>query len=191
MQASARDQSTPAILVIAGGLIGIVAGFLDWMDFAPSDGEATTFKGTDLTAGTGALGLGVALLVLGIILYVRGGRTGGKGVSIAVIVLAAFVLFAGGYSALSPGDALAEFESSSVAEEYDIDDDVAKAAIKAGIEAENIEVSALAGAWVATAAGLLAFVGGIMGVRRSKQIRESGTTSTQSAESPAAPPPTV
>ncbi|MGH2754517.1 MAG: hypothetical protein ACRDLB_08790 [Actinomycetota bacterium] len=190
MQTGARDQSIPAALILVGGLLSIIAGFLSWMDFSPEGDPTTTFKGTDLTAGTGTLGFGVVLLILGIVLYVRGRQSGGKGVSIAAIVFAALVLFAAGYSSVAPGDALAEFESSSVAEEYNIDEDLAKAAINAGLDEGNIEVTSQIGAWLATLAGALALAGSIMGVARSKQIKASQAATTTPVQ-PAAPPPTA
>jgi hypothetical protein len=188
MQAQTKDQSKPALLLLAGAFIAIVAAFLDWMDFSPQDDPTTTFKGTDLTAGAGTLGIGFVLLVLGVILLLRGSKSGGKAVSIIAIIAAAFVLFAAGYSAVSPGDALAEFESNSVAEQYDIDEDLAKAAIKQGLEDDNIEVTALIGTWVATIGGAIALAGAIIGVARSGKVKAAAAAT---AGSPAAPPPVV
>ena len=183
MQEPRVDQSKPALLVIAGGVIAIVAVFLNWLEFSPEGEPSTTFKGMDLTAGAGALVFSALVLLFGIILFVRGPKTGGRAVSIAAIVMALFVLFAAGYSAASPGDALAEFESANVAEQYDIDEDLAKVAIEEGLENENIEVSALIGAWIGTAGAAIALAGSIMGVARSGKVKRAAA-----ATAPAAPP---
>ena len=105
------------------------------------------------------------------------------------LILALFVLFAAGYSAASPGDALAEFESSNVAEAYDIDEDLAKAAIEQGLEEENIEVSALFGAWIATVGAVLIVGGSIMGIARSGKVKSANAAAPPTT--PAAAPPTV
>ena len=183
MQARKEGQSKAALMVLAGAAIAIVAVFFNWLEFSPEGDPSTTFKGMDLTAGAGALVFSIGVLVFGVILLVRGSKTGGKGAAITAIVLAAFVLFAAGYSAASPGDALAEFESSNVAEQYDISDDLAKAAIEEGLKTENIEVTALIGAWVGTVGAALAMAGAIFGVARSGKVKREAAAAT-----PAAPP---
>ena len=190
MQTPTGDQKVAGGLVLVGGAVAAASAFLDWTDFAPADGDATTFLGTDLTAGLATLAFGAVVAIAGLFLLARGRRTGGRGASIVAIVFAALVLFAAGYSAAAPGDALAEFESSRVAEEYGISDDVAKEAIKAGLEAENIEVSALIGSWVGTGGGVLALLGGIVGVARSGRIRRQRSAAASPAVAPpaAAPP---
>jgi hypothetical protein len=193
VQATTGDQKIAGVLTLVGGALAAGAAFLDWTDFAPQDGDATTFVGTDLTAGLATLAFGVVLVVVALFLFARGGRTGGRGASILAIVFAALVLFAAGYSAIAPGDALAEFESSRVADEYGISDEVAKEAIKTGLEAENIDVSALVGSWAGSAGGVLALLGGVVGVARSGRIRKrrAAVAAPMTVAPSAAPPVTA
>ena len=178
MHAEAKDQKAAGGLVVAGGVLATIAGFLDWADFAPTDAAATTFRGVDLSAGVGSLAFGVALVIVAIFLFARGGRTGGRGASITAIVFALPILIAAGYSAVAPADALVEFQSSRVAAEYGISSEVTRT-IEAGLELGNVDVSALVGPWVATVGGLLGLVGGIAGLARSRRVRGRAHTAVR------------
>ena len=101
MQAETNNQKAAGGLVVVGGVLATVAGFLDWADFAPTDAAARTFRGVDMSAGVGSIAFGVALVFVAIFLFARGGRTGGRGASITAIVFALPILIAAGYSARS------------------------------------------------------------------------------------------
>ncbi|HEX6230803.1 MAG TPA: hypothetical protein VF029_03745 [Actinomycetota bacterium] len=170
MQAETRNQRLAGGLVVAGGVLAVIAGFLGWADFAPADAAARKFRGVELSAGVGSLALGVALVIVGAVLFARGGRTGGRGASITAIVFAAPVLLAAGYSAVAPADALREFQDGAVAGEWGISSGISRT-IEAAFARGGVEVAALVGSWVAAVGGLLALAGGIAGLIRSRRIR--------------------
>jgi hypothetical protein len=180
MQTTGRNQSTAGGLILGGGVVAAVSAMLSWIDFTESGAPDRTFKGTDLGAGTLALVLGIVLVILGAVLLARGARTRGRGSSITAIVLAAFVLLGGAYTALSPEDSLVTFEASDVAEVNGVSESIAKAFMEEGFASGSLTAEALIGPWVATTGGLLALIGGIIGVGASRSIREQ-----QAAAAPA------
>ncbi|MFP5298775.1 MAG: hypothetical protein ACLGHL_07300 [Actinomycetota bacterium] len=184
MSQHTTDQKLTAGLAALAGVGAIAAGFLNWYKLS-SGGESETFSGLESTAGMGTLGLGVVMLVCAAVLMFRGAASGGKASSVVLLIVALFALFASGYSATSPGDAVASFESSDVAETYGISDQEAEVLIKQAIEAGDLEVSAESGALLAVGPSLLGVIAGIMGIRRSKQIR--GATSAGPAAALPAP----
>jgi hypothetical protein len=188
MQSNGLDQIKAAGVVFAGGLLALVAPFFGWVEFAPQGSSAATFQGTETTAGKGSMGFALGMLVAGMFLWLRGSKTSGKGSAIVAIVFAGFIAFAGGMSAVAPAEAVATFESSTVAEEYNIPEDVAKQAIKDAIDAGNVDVSALGGAWIAFSGGLVGIAGGIFGIGRSREIRNASMPVSAPNPSAAEPP---
>jgi hypothetical protein len=167
-----RDQRAAAALVASGGTLAMVAGFLDWADFVPAGGEATTFRGLDLSAGAGSTAFGVGLVVVSAFLVARGGRTGGRGASFVAVILAAVVLLAAGYSSVAPADALLEFQDNRVAGEFGMSGEVGRI-IDEGLESGRVEVTSLLGSWVATVGGISGLVGGIVGLVRARRFRQT------------------
>lgn len=180
---AALDQKTPAILTLLAGVLAIVSAFPNWYTLGDSDGTLE-FKGIESSAGAGTAGIGMILLITGIVLGVRGAKSGGKASSVVTLVFACLALFASGYSVGAPGDAIAQFESNDVAEIYGISDDEAQAIIQEAVDSGELEVSAELGAYIALAPSLLGIAAGIMGIKRSKKIKEG-----QSVVAPSAPPP--
>ena len=180
MQARASNQSTPAALILVGGLAATIAVALSWIDFSEPGAGETTFSGTDLGAGVLSAVLGVILIIMGGVLFARGGRTGGRGSSVTAIVLGAFVLFAGGYTALSPADSIVSFEASDLAEAEGVSEGIAKDFLEEGFASGSLTADALIGPWIAAAGGLLALLGGILGAANSRRIKEE-----QAAAAPA------
>jgi hypothetical protein len=189
MQTTGNNQSTAAGLVLVGGLAAAVSVALSWIDFTESGAPARTFKGTDLGAGALSLVFGVVLIIVGALLFARGARTGGRGSSITAIVIAAFIVLAAGYTAVSPSDSLVSFEAGDVAEFNGVSESIAKAFMEQGFESGALGADALIGPWVAAAGGLLALIGGILGVGTARKIREERATAAP-APSAAEPRPT-
>ena len=172
MQTASANQNAAGGLVLVGGLLAAVAAALDWIDFSEAGASDLTFKGTELGAGSLSVVLGVVLIILGIVLYARGARTGGRGASITAIVLGGFVLAAAGYTAISPSDSLVTFEASDVAEFNDVSESIAKAYMEQGFADGSLTADALIGPWVAAGGGLLALIGGILGVGNARKVKE-------------------
>lgn len=180
MQARGSNQSTAAGLILVGGLASTIAVALSWIDFTEAGADATTFTGSDLGAGALSAVFGVVLIIMGAVLFARGARTGGRGSSVTAIVLGAFVLFAAGYTALSPADSIVAFEAGDVAEASGVSESIAEAFMEEGFANGSLTADALIGPWVAAAGGLLALLGGILGTANSRRIREE-----QAAAAPA------
>ena len=188
MHVQAREQRSAAALVASGGVLAIVAGFLDWADFEPAAGAATTFRGLDLSAGAGSAVFGVGLVVASASLVVRGGRTGGRGASIVAVILAAVVLLAAAYSSVAPADALLEFQDNQVAGEFGMSGEVGRI-VDEGLERGPVEVTSLLGSWVAALGGIVGLVGALSGLVRARRMR--ATRVVPEAVPPVPPPPEV
>lgn len=180
MQTSSPNQTTAGGLAIAGGLVAAISAALSWIDFTEEGASDRTFKGTDLNAGSIAVVCGIVLIIFGIILVVRGARTGGRGSAVTAIVFAAFVLGVALYTALAPADSLVAFDASDVAEANQVSESIAKAYMEQGFANGSLTADALIGPWVATAGGLIALIGGILGAANSGKVKEQ-----QAAAAPA------
>jgi len=183
---AALDQKTPALLTLLAGVLAIASAFPNWYTLGDSDGSLE-FKGIESSAGAGTAGIGMILIITGIVLWVRGARSGGKAASVVTLVFACLALFASGYSVASPGDAIAQFEASDVAETYGLSDDEAQEIIQDAVDSGELEVSAELGAYIALVPSFLGIGAGIMGIKRSTKIKEGGTMVAPAA--PSAPPP--
>jgi hypothetical protein len=182
MQASSTSKSTPAALILAGGALATVSAVLGWHDFT-APGRSDTLKGTDLTSGLGTVLFGVVLIVIGAVMFGRKG-SGGRGGPITAIVMSAIVLLVGGYSALAPEKAITSFEANDVADDLDISEAEATAALEEGFESGQLEATALVGAWVAAVGGLLGLVGGIMGVAAGGRKKDEYATGPPTTGTP-------
>lgn len=172
------NQKTAGILMLVAGAGAIASALFDWYELADAT-TTETFKGTESSAGMGALGLGIGLLIAAAVLMTRGRRTGGKGSSVTAIVLSLLILFASGYSVASPGDAVASFEKSDISETYGISEAQAEAVVKDAVDSGALDVSAELGAIVGLVAALLGTLAGGIGVRQAKRIREESAAAPE------------
>ena len=182
-----NPQKTPGLLAIAAFVTAIVSGILNWYELT-TEQATSSYKGTETTAGLATIGFGVILLICGIVLLVRGARSGGRASSIVAIISGLFILFCAVYSVASTGDALASFESSDVGEQYGIPDELAELQIKAAFDSGDMSAEPLTGAYVGIVPGALGLVAGIMGVRAAKKIRRGSEVSPTSSPTSEPPP---
>ena len=180
-------QKTPGLLAIAAGVLALVAGILDWYELTTADGT-TTYKGTETSAGLATIGFGVILLVCGIVLLVRGAKSGGRASSVIAIIMSLFILFCAVYSVTSTGDALASFESSDVGEQFGIPQELAEIQIKAAFDRGDMSADPMAGAYVGILPGALGLLAGIMGLRAGKKIRAGARVEPAPAVASEPPP---
>ncbi|MFP5299414.1 MAG: hypothetical protein ACLGHL_10550 [Actinomycetota bacterium] len=190
MTPQGTDQKLTAGAAALAGVGAIAAALLNWYEMS-SGADSEIISGLESSAGMGTLGLGIVMLVCAAVLALRGSAAGGKASSVVLLIAAVLALFASGYSAASPGDAIASFESSDVAEIYGISDEEAEVLIKQAIAAGDLEVSAQSGAMLAVGPSLLGVIAGIMGIRRSKQIREAASGPAVGATSAPAGSPSI
>jgi hypothetical protein len=163
-------QQTPFLLIVAGTVIAIVGTLMDWVTLGGTGlPEATTFKGTDASAGLGTLGLAVIALVLGIVMWVRGRSGRGRGQAIAAFVFALIALFAAAYSAFAAEDAVQQFEASDVADLYGISETQAEAQMEAAFQQGVLTADPEVGTYISTVGTLLLVAGSFMGMRAAKK----------------------
>lgn len=167
-----NDQKTNAFVILAGSVAALVGTLLVWFELSDAT-SSETLKGIELSPGLGAAALAAVGIIMGVVLFVRGGKTGGKGSSVTTVVLMAFVLIIAAYSSFAPGDSLASLAAEDVGELYGISSELAEQAINDAVDSGALEVGAGIGAYLSAIGSLLALAGGIMGITRSKQIRQS------------------
>ena len=124
------------------------------------------------------------LLAFGALQWWRSRSGGGRGWSIAAIVVGVFVAFIAFYAAIAPESSLPFFEAQTVSEQLGVPQDVAGQALQRAIDAGTIEVSGGVGSWVSAIGSLLVIAGGIVGARK---MRESVAPASPAAMPP--PPP--
>jgi hypothetical protein len=180
-----RRPATAAAVVLGGAVLALVGMFVTWFELT-SAGQATTYVGTDSTAGAGTAGFSVVLIIAGILLFVRSRKGLGRGWAIATIVIAAFVTFLVVYSAAAPEDSVVQFEASSVSEQFGVSEEQAKEAIRSAVKSGQLQVASGPGAWVSAVGALVALVGGILGVRA---LPKRGVVAAQPMSAPPPPPP--
>ena len=177
-----------AALILGGSALAIVGVFLEWHVLSGSRGSES-FNGIDTTAGIGTLGLAAVAAIFGIILLVRGARTGGRGSSITAVVLLAIALLASAYSAFAPEAAITQFEANDISETFGVSATEAKLLLEQAFANGSLQASAEIGTYVSTGGSLIGLIGGILGILFARKRRQGVATSPPAATTPYAPPP--
>lgn len=182
--ARSNPQTQPAIMIIVGSVIAAVSTLLLWMKLEAQDTETVEAKGLDLDMGALVLLMAVVAVILAVIQMLRGANGKGRGQAIANIVITSFIVLGALYVVAAPGDAFAAQAADEVAAQFGISEDFAEEAIKEGVDAGQVDVSAQIGAFLGLLGGLIALAGSIMGTIRGKRSTASGLP----AGDPNAPP---
>ena len=186
-----RSEQRPtlaAALILAGSILAIAGVLLDWHVLS-GQGGGKTFKGTDTSAGLGTIGLAGVAAIFGIVLLVRGARTGGRGSSITAVVLTAIALLASAYSAFAPQEAITQFEANDVSETIGVSESEAKALLEQAFDAGTLEATAEVGTYVSAGGSLLALIGGVLGIMYARERRRAQAAGPPEASTPYTPPP--
>ena len=161
---SGRAKPAAAVgLTVAGGALVVVGTLLTWFRLTAGSVREDV-KVTEFLAGKVVLGLGLALVVLGGLVFaidVRGWR---MAAAIAGVVLAVFAALICLYSAYAPLDAFAQFTATAAGLGASEAGDV-----KAGLVDSGIVVGAGIGPWVASAGTIVATVGGVAGIAAARR----------------------
>jgi hypothetical protein len=180
-QTEPRAAPTAGIVAIVGGALLAVGSFLPWAEVSGSDASVTA-KGLDGSDGYITLAAGLVAVVTGL-LVVRGTRR-------AVAVVAVLVGLIGGglalYDALTVKDSVLDAAAEEVAPSFGVSADQVRAVLDQAIDAGQLGVSIGIGLYVALAGGLIAIVGGVLGLRQSAAQSATvtpGTTTDPSAAS--------
>jgi hypothetical protein len=176
-----RAAPTAAIVAIVGGALLAVGSFLPWAEVSGSDASVTA-KGLDGSDGYITLAAGLVAVVTGLMML-RGTRR-------AVAVVAVLVGLVGGGLALSDTltakDSVLDAAAEELAPSFGVSAEQVRAALDLAIDDGQLGVSIGVGLYVAMAGGLIAIVGGVLGLRDSAA---GSTTVTRgiTTDPPAAP----
>lgn len=197
-QTERRGAPTAAIVAIVGGALLAVGSFLPWAEVSGS-GASVTAKGLDGSDGYITLAAGLVAVVVGLVML--------RGTKQAVAVLVILAGLVGGglavYDAVTAKDSVLDAAAEDLAPSFGVSADQVRAALDQAIDAGQLGVSISIGLYVVMAGGLVAIVGGVLGLRRTASEPMPATqaatdappmpTSTPAApepgEAPAPPPP--
>jgi hypothetical protein len=149
-------------LTAGGGALVVLSTLLTW--FRLSAGSVREdVEVTDFGAGKMILGLGVALVVVGGLIFALDDRYWRMGPAIVGLLLAVFAAVICLYAAYAPLDAFAQLTANAA--------DVGEKSgdVKAGLVDSGIEVGAGIGPWVASMGTILATVGTIAGIAAARR----------------------
>lgn len=163
-----KPKLAASLLLGVGGIVTLIGSLLAWFQLSGGS-DRLDLKGTDFSAGVGAAGLGVLVALAGIVMFLRAGRSSGKGWSIVAIVAASFVLIIGLYAAFSPESAIPSLAAEDVATAISVSETQAEAILEQWFATGALSATSQVGAYVVAAGAAAALAGGILGVRRSRK----------------------
>ena len=181
-QTERRGAPIAAIVAIAGGVLLAVGSFLPWAEVSGS-GESVTANGLDGSDGFITLAAGVVAVVIGIVML-RATRR-------AVAVLAILAGLIGGglavYDAITAKDSVLDAAAEDLAPTFGVPAEQVRAALDQAIDAGQLGVSISIGLYVVMAGGLVAVLGGVLGLRDTTS-EPSVATPVAAADAPPMPP---
>lgn len=186
-QTERRGAPTAAIVAIVGGALLAVGSFLPWAEVSGS-GASVTAKGLDGSDGYITLAAGLVAVVVGLVML-RATRR-------AVAVLAILAGLVGGglavYDAVTAKDSVLDAAAEDLAPSFGVSADQVRAALDQAIDAGQLGVSISIGLYVVMAGGLVAIVGGVLGLRQTESEPAPVTQAESQAatDAPPMPPPT-
>ena len=170
-----------AILAIVGGALLAVGSFLAWAEVS-GGGTSVTAKGVDGSDGYITLAAGAVALLVGIAMTRQARRM------LAVLVILAGIVGGGIglYDALTAKDSVLDAAAEELAPTFGASAEQVRLALDQAIDAGQLSVSISIGLYVVIAGGVVALIGGIVGLRGSA-AEAAATTGTFAS----APPPSV
>ena len=194
---AARKNPVPGIVAAVGGLVLLIAAFMPWVTVGLGQAGAGANLSVAGTEGDGVITLiiGLILLVAGIVMWLGRSRGLVKGLAVAALVLGVIGAGIALYDITSKDrqfdQGLREGISQSTGQEIS---DEQLAAAKAELERLGVEVNIGIGMYLTVLGGLLAAVGGILGLMAKGAGAASGSAAESgfpraSAGSPSVPPP--
>jgi len=169
-----------AILAIVGGALLAVGSFLAWAEVS-GGGTSVTAKGVDGSDGYITLAAGAVALLVGIAMTRQARRM------LAVLVILAGIVGGGIglYDALTAKDSVLDAAAEELAPTFGASAEEVRVALDQAIDAGQLSVSISIGLYVVIAGGVVALIGGILGLRGSTaEPAAAGTVAS-------APPPAV
>jgi hypothetical protein len=170
-----------AILAIVGGALLAIGSFLAWAEVS-GGGTSVTAQGIDDSYGYFTLAAGGFALVVGIVMA-RGARR-------ELAVLAVLAGLVGGgvglYEALTIKDSVLDAAAEQLAPSFELSTDQVRAALDQAIETGQLSLSIGIGLYAVIAGGVVALVGGIVGLGGSPSEPAAAETSSVAPAAPAA-----
>jgi hypothetical protein len=173
--------SIGGILAIIGGALLAVGSFLPWAEVSWG-GTSVTAQGIDDSYGYFTLAAGSFALVVGIVM-----RRGAKRELAVLAVLAGLV--GGGvglYEALTIRDSVLDAAAEQLAPSFELSTEQVRAALNQAIETGQLGLSISIGLYAVIAGGVVALVGGIVGLGGSPSEPAAAETSSVAPAAPAA-----
>ena len=165
------------ILGVVGGALMALGSFLAWAEVS-GGGTTVTAKGVDGSDGYITLVAGLVAIVAGIVM-----ARGTKRVLAVLLILAGIV--GGGiglYDAMTAKDSVLDAAAEELAPSFGASAELVRTALDQAIDAGQLSVSISIGLYLVIAGGVVALVGGILGLRGSGEPAVAGETA-------ALPPP--
>ena len=183
MRQTEPGAPTAGIVAIVGGALLAVGSFLPWAEVSGS-GASVTATGLDGLDGYITLAAGLVAVVTGLAML-RGTRR-------AMAVVAVLVGLVGGglalYDALTAKDGVLDAAAEEIAPSLGVSADLVRAGLDQAIDDGQLGVLISIGLYVAMAGGLIAIVGGVLGLRESVGVTPVATAAPPSPPTePAAP----
>jgi FtsH-binding integral membrane protein len=168
------------ILGLIGGALLALGSFLAWAEVA-GGGTSVTAKGVDDRHGYITLVAGLVAVVAGIVMA-RGTRR-----ALAVLVILAGIVGGGIglYDALTAKDSVLDAAAEELAPTFGVSAQQMRTVLDQAIDAGQFSVSISIGLYVVIGGGVVALVGGILGLRGSGEPAVPGQTAAPAA--PATP----
>jgi hypothetical protein len=176
----ARTPVAGILGVIGGALLGL-GSFLAWAEVS-GGGTSVTAKGVDGSDGYITLVAGLVAVVAGVVMAKSTRRL------LAVLVILAGIVGGGIglYDALTAKDSVLDAAAEELAPAFGVSAQQVRTVLDQAIDAGQLSVSISIGLYVAIGGGVVALVGGILGLRGSGEPAVPGQTAA-----PATPATTI
>lgn len=183
---SVTPTPVAGILGVVGGALLALGSFLTWAEVT-GGGTSVTAKGVDGSDGYITLFAGLVAVVAGIMMA-RGTRR-----VLAVLVILAGIVGGGIglYDALTAKDSVLDAAAEELAPTFGASAQEVRAALDQAIDAGQLSVSISIGLYVVIGGGVVALVGGIVGLRDAGEHAAPAQTTTPAppASTIGGPPP--
>jgi uncharacterized membrane protein (TIGR02234 family) len=159
------------ILGIVGGALMALGSFLAWAEVS-GGGTTVTAKGVDGSDGYITLVAGLVAIVAGIVM-----ARGTKRVLAVLVILAGIVGSGIGlYDAVTAKDSVLDAAAEELAPTFGASAEQVRTALDQAIDAGQLSVAISIGLYLVIAGGVVALVGGILGLRGSGEPAVAGET---------------